>query len=335
MQLLASLRLAAGLCVATAAALGAYGTDAMAETWRMATKETPDSPEGKVFQRFADLVGQYSEGALTIQVFPNEQLGQAEAVLEQLSAGTVHIYTEDITYLEKWEPDVSWLGAPFVFGDRGHWLRFIGTDLAKGWLETARKASGISVIGELGRMVRGPYRVLLADKEIQGLDQVQGLKLRIWDNKLMVSVWQHLGAEVRVIGWSDVYQSLQSGVVDAATSPVALVESMKFYEVAPHIARTDEFFQAVAFMVNDAAYSGLEPAVREAVLRAYDEAGEYSATIMSEVTEESLQRMQAKGSTFNRLDPAPFVERMKSFYEERQKSGELPDGFFATVESTR
>jgi TRAP-type C4-dicarboxylate transport system substrate-binding protein len=95
---------------------------ASADEWRMATKMPPDSPEGVAFQKFADLVKDYTKGELVIQIYPSEQLGQTEAVLEQLSAGTVQLYAEEVDYLAKWVPDMSYLSAPFVFESRGHWL---------------------------------------------------------------------------------------------------------------------------------------------------------------------------------------------------------------------
>jgi len=63
-------------------------------SWRMATKQPADGPEGKVFQHFADQVAKHSGGKITVTVYPNEQLGKESAVLEQLKFGTVPIYAE-------------------------------------------------------------------------------------------------------------------------------------------------------------------------------------------------------------------------------------------------
>ena len=87
-------------------------------TWRMAHKMPPDSPEGKVFQKFADLVDEYSSGKMTIKMFPNEQLGKTNAVLEQLKMGTVHLYAEGSTYMKKWVKEITWTSAAFMFDDR-------------------------------------------------------------------------------------------------------------------------------------------------------------------------------------------------------------------------
>ena len=97
----------------------------------MAHKMPPDSPEGKVFQKFADLVDEYSNGKMMIKMFPNEQLGKTNAVLEQLKMGTVHLYAEGSTYMKKWVKDITWTSAAFMFDDRDHWVRFMNLDLVK------------------------------------------------------------------------------------------------------------------------------------------------------------------------------------------------------------
>ena len=65
----------------------------------MATKMSPDNPEGQAFQLFADKVAEYTNGELEVKVYPSEQLGKTEAVLEQLQAGTVQAYPEGSSYL--------------------------------------------------------------------------------------------------------------------------------------------------------------------------------------------------------------------------------------------
>ena len=96
--LFVGIAMAAGLAVLAA---GSATTAQADSTWRMAHKMPPDSPEGKVFQRFADLVKKYSKDGLKIKMFPNEQLGKTNAVMEQLKLGTVHMYAEGSTYMKK------------------------------------------------------------------------------------------------------------------------------------------------------------------------------------------------------------------------------------------
>ncbi len=323
-----------GMMVGAVVAL-ALGGAASAEEWRMAHKMPPDSPEGKVFQQFADLVDQYSEGELEIKVYPNEQLGKTDAVLEQLKQGTVQLYPEGSTYMNKWVPELKYVSAAFVFDDRDHWVRFMKSDLVKGWYEKAAKEAGIGVLGDPAAVVRGPYRVMVTTQDVQSFDDVQGLPIRMAPSKIAVETWNTLGADVKTLPWTDVYQAIDKGIVDAVNSPIALVESMRFQEVAPHIVRHDEYYQSIAFMMNQEAYDSLDPKLQDALDRALAEAGTYSEELMGKAAEESLERMKAQGVTFIEVDRKPFIERMQGWYDEQKAKGEMPEGFMETVEATR
>jgi TRAP-type C4-dicarboxylate transport system substrate-binding protein len=320
---------AATLAVLIAAPLSAQ------TTWRMATKMPPDGPEGRVFQYFADQVAKHTDGKLKITVFPNEQLGKEAAILEQLKMGTVHIYAEGSTFLEKWEPDIKWASAAFMFKDREHWVRFMDSPLARGWFESAKQKSGVSILGDQTGILRGPYRVILTKDPLKSVQDLARVKVRMHNSKISVEQWSHLGAEVRVLGWAETYESIGRGVVNAVISPVALVESMKFYEVAPHITRIDEYWQSVALMMNQRAFDRLPKEQQQALLRAHKEASDFSVKLMDEEVAGSLDRMKARGATFSQPDLGPWIARMQAFYDKLEKSGGLPKGFLETIEKTR
>ena len=323
------------LFLVTAMILG-MGSMTIAETtWRMATKQPVDSPEGLVFQRFADLTDEYTGGELKIQVFPNEQLGKEDAVLEQLQAGIVNIYAEGFGYMRKWAPEISWVSPAFMFDDYDHWVRFMDSDVVDSWFAKAAVEAGVGPLCNPTAVLRGPYRVIVSNKAIESIEDVAALKLRMHPNKLAIATWSHLGAEVITLPWTEVYQSIQKDIVQAVNSPIALVESMRFNEVAPYISRHNEYWQSVGFMMNIAAYDALDDKARAGLLRAYNETGAYSRDIMGKVADESIKDMVANGATYMELDTGPFVLKMQSFYEEMATAGELPEGFLEAVEAAR
>ena len=303
--------------------------------WRMAHKMPPDSSEGKVFQRFADLVDKYSGGEMTLKMYPNEQLGKTNAVMEQLKLGTVHIYAEGSTYMKKWMKDITWMSAAFLFDDREHWVRFMNTDMVKGWFAAAAQDAGVIQLGDPTAILRGPYRVMVANRDVRKFEDLKGLKLRMHPNQTAIETWTTLGADVKTLAWTDVYQSIDKDIVSAVNSPIALVEDMRFYEVAPHVIRHDEYYQSIGFMVNQAAYDKLPPTLKDALNRAYAAAGEYSHEVMEASADASIERMKAKGVTFVDVDRAPFIQVMSEFYQQKEAAGELPKGFLDVVEATR
>jgi TRAP-type C4-dicarboxylate transport system substrate-binding protein len=330
-----TLRRAPALLLTCLMTLASTGAAAQAESWRMASKMPPDSPEGLVFQYFADKVAEHSNGELDVKVFPNEQLGKTDAVMEQLKLGTVHLYAEGSTYMDKWVPDITWMSAAFLFDDRDHWVRFVNSDMAKAWFEEASAQAGVALLGDPTAILRGPYRVMVANKDVESFDDVGGLKLRMHPDKLAHAIWTHLGAEVKTLAWTDVYQSIDKGIVEAVNSPIALVESMRFYEVAPHVVRHDEYYQSIGFMMNQEAYDALSEAHKDALLKAYDEAGAYSVEVMNAAADESIARMKEKGVTFIDIDREPFIETINTLYQEMESRGDLPEGFLDAVEATR
>jgi tripartite ATP-independent transporter DctP family solute receptor len=319
---------AAGMLLASSAAMSA-------ESWRFAHKMPADSPEGIVFQKFADLVKEYTNGDINVKMFPNEQLGKTAATIEQLQRGTVHIYAEGSTYMQKYVQEVQWISAPFAFDNREHWVRFMNSDMVKGWFAEAAEKSGIMVLGDPTAIVRGPYRVMVANKDIRKFEDMKGLKLRMAPNKTAIETWTRIGSDVKTLAWTDVYQAIDKGIVSAVNSPIALVESMRFYEVAPYVIRHDEYYQSIAFMVNVEAYNALSDSQRAAIDKAYVEAGKFSEELMGKAAEESIVRMKKKGVSFVDIDTAPFVELLQAMYKEKAASGDLPADFLPTVAATR
>jgi TRAP-type C4-dicarboxylate transport system substrate-binding protein len=324
-----------GLVLAVVASLAIPAGGAIAETWRMAHKQTAESIEGQMFQAFADAIGEKTGGEITVEVYPSEQLGKDDAILEQLQLGTVHLYPEGGGYLRKWVPDIEFMSAPFLFEDREHWARFVGSDLMEGWLDRIEAEAGITVIGDQTKMVRGPYRVMVTAKPVDGLEDIEGLKLRMHPNELAANAWRHLGAEVRTLAWTDVYESIGRGIVEAVNSPIALVESMRFQEVAPHIVRHDEYPQGIAFMANAAAWNALGAETQAKILEAYDEVAAEFEPKTAAIASEAIERMKADGVTYTEMDTGPIVAKMAEFYAEMDANGQLPEGFIAAVRATQ
>ena len=309
----------------------AFAAQAAEVNWKMATKMPPTSPEGKAFQRFADLVKEKSLGKMVIDMFPAEQLGKTEATMEQVQAGIIHIYPEGTSYLQKYVPDLKYASLPFLYESRDHWVRFMDSTMVRGWLDQVASKHNIMVLGKITDFVRGPYRVMVSKKPVKGLADVKGLKLRMHPDDVAVTTWKYLGANVIILPWTEIYEGLGRGIVDACNSPIALVESMKFYEQAKYVIRHDEYPQGMAFMTNYKAFKALNPELQEIVLAAHKEACAYSAEIMGNVAEESIDRMKKKGAQFSLIERQPFVDRLNELYRKWDAEGKLPKGFLQEV----
>lgn len=307
-------------------ALAIFTSPAFAETWRFASKMPPTSPEGKVFQKFADEVSRLTNGDLTIRIFPSEQLGKSAAALEQLQRGTIHIYAEGSSWAKKWNKNIDFVNTRFLFKNRQAWVKFAKSPMVQSWFKDAEAKSGVRVLGDLTSILRGPYRVIVSKNPVKDINDFKGLKMRQTGSKVAIKTYTTLGAEVRTLGWTDVYQSMKTGIVESVVSPAALVESMRFYEVAPNIGRLEEYYQSIAIFINGKAYDSLSDAHKSALQQAHRVASAYSVQIMAKSTEESFARMKQKGVSFNTIDVKPMIKVMRPIYEQMEADGTMPKG---------
>ena len=108
---------------------------------------------------------------------------------------------------------------------------------------------------------------------------------------------------------------------------------MKFTEVAPHVTRTDEYWQSVAFMVNAKAYKALSPDLKGAVDKAFTEAAKYNNDLMDVEAKESIDRMKKKGVTYSEIDLKPIFDKAAGFYQKLEQEGKMPVGFLKLVKA--
>ena len=99
--------------------------------------------------------------------------------------------------------------------DYAHWSSFIEGDLYQSWLKEVEDKAGISVLGSIPDMPRGSFRTLVSSKPINSADDINGLKIRQYQNELVIDAWGYLGAEVRVLPWAEVYDGINRGIVES------------------------------------------------------------------------------------------------------------------------
>ncbi|WP_180900402.1 TRAP transporter substrate-binding protein [Martelella soudanensis] len=321
----------------------AIGTIALAqpssatEVWRLSSMMTPDSFEGKAYQKFADLVSEYTDGDIEVKIYPNEQIGSMDSVIEQLSQGIIQLAPSSLSFMSRWEDSIRYASAPFLFDNYDQWSNFIDGELFQSWLGAVNEKANITILGSIPDMPRGTFRTLLSNKPIASVDDIKGLKLRQFQDQLVIDAWTYLGAEVRVLPWGEVYDGINRGIVDAVTSPAELIESTRFYEVAPYIIRTDEYPQAVAWMMNANAWDKLTGEQQEAFERAHQEAAAYARQLLEEQATTLKSDLESKkGVTVNfDFDTTQFSDKMAAFYQDRADNGELPAGLIEAVQAAK
>jgi tripartite ATP-independent transporter DctP family solute receptor len=235
------------LAVVAACVLALASSGAMAQTkLKFGHYNAESHPAHKAAMQFKTNVEKRTNGALIIDVFPNNALGAPPEILEQTRNGVVDIAVPTSGQLDKYDKAFAALMLPFTFGDLDHARRAMDGPLLQ-WLAPRSEKIGLQVIGvwEYGfRHLTNSKRPVLKPED------VKGLKIRTPPEIQLSAAMAALGANVQKIAFPELYLALSQGVVDGEENPIATIHSAKFYEVQKYLTLTSHVYQAMFQVVN-------------------------------------------------------------------------------------
>jgi C4-dicarboxylate-binding protein DctP len=252
----------------------------------------PDTPKGKGAQRFKELVEQRSAGKVKVEVYPNSQLYKDKEELEALQLGSVQMLAPS---LAKFGPlgvkEFEVFDLPFLFKDDA---AFRNTTSTLG-LELFKKLEPKGIKG-MAYWDNG-FHVMSANKPLHAVADFKGMKMRIQSSKVLDAQMRALGAIPQVMAFSELYQALQSGVVDGTEGVPSNFYTQKVFEVQKHITLSNHGHLAYAVIINKKFYDGLPADVRGIVDTAVAESTTYANAIAATENAVSLDKIKASGKT--------------------------------------
>ena len=259
-----------------------------------------DSPKGAGAERFKKLAEERTKGRVRVEIFPNSILYKDKEELEALQVGAVQMLA----------PSVSKFGPFGVKEFEVFDLPFVTPDLAS-FQRVANGEFGQSLMRRLdSRGVHGlafwdaGFRVITSNKPLQKLADFRGQKIRINSSKVIESQMRALGMLPQTLAFSEVYQALQTGVVDGADTVASNAYSQKFYEVQKHINLLHHSHQAYAVIVNKKFWDGLPADLRPILESAMADATTYETAMSVAEERDAIDRMKASGRT-TLYEPSP------------------------------
>jgi len=253
----------------------------------------PETPKGKGAQRFKELAEQRTNGRVKVEIFPNSQLYKDKEEMEALQMGSVQMLAPS---LAKFGPlgvkEFEVFDLPFLFKDdasfRGITEGQLGADLFK-------KLEPKGITG-LAYWDNG-FHIMSANKPLKNVADFKGLKMRIQSSKVLDAQMRALGAIPQVMAFSELYQALQSGVVDGTEGVPSNFFTQKIYEVQKHMTLSNHGHLAYAVIVNKAFWDGLPPDIRTALASSIKDATTYANAIAATENAQALDKIKASGRT--------------------------------------
>lgn len=318
----------------SAAAVGALALTlntlpANAETLRLACPSAPDNPTCKTASFFAEKAKENSDGALDIQVFPSGQLGKGKQAIQQLQAGIIDLVVEDISNYGNFVQDYNVVSWGFTFRDEDHFLAFLDSPINRKLKEQLREEQGIRLLTTKWRKLP---RVIVSTKPVRSPEDLKGLKFRVPGIPSYIATWKTLGANPTQVPWSDAFQALKTGVVDAMEAPLDSVASQKFVLAAPYVTLTNHVFASMALAINEARFEGLSDGQKQAIQDAVEAATGYSAKLEAEARQSVREQIVDSGGEIIETDTAPFAANLKDASHEQEKQGLWSEGLYDKIQ---
>ncbi|HRC73576.1 MAG TPA: TRAP transporter substrate-binding protein [Candidatus Competibacter sp.] len=287
-KLSASLLAALAACLITPAAISAESI-----IIKFSHVVAPDTPKGRAADKFKELANSYTNGKAKVEVYPNSQLYKDKEELEALQLGAVHMLAPS---LAKFGP----LGAkefevfdfPCIFPNYTGLHKVTQGPLGKQLLD---KLDSKGITG-LAYWDNG-FKIFSSNKPIKAVEDFKGQKLRIQSSKVLDAQMRALSAIPQVMAFSEVYQALQTGVVDGTENPPSNMYTQKMHEVQKFAMVSNHGYLGYAVITNKKFWEGLPADVRTGLEKAMKEATVYANEVAGKDNEDALAAMKASGKT--------------------------------------
>lgn len=252
-----------------------------------------DTPKGKAAEHFKKLAADYTKGKVKVEIYPNSQLYKDKEEMEALQIGAVQMLAPS---LAKFGPlgvrEFEIFDLPYIFDDYQDLHNVtqgqIGKDLLK-------KLESKGILG-LSFWDNG-FKQMSANKALKKPEDFKGVKMRIQSSKILDQQMRALNANPQVMAFSEVYQALQTGVVDGTENPVSNFFTQKMHEVQKFMTLTNHGYLGYAVIVNKKFWDGLSADVRSGLDKAMEESTKFANEIAKKENDDALVQVKASGKT--------------------------------------
>jgi tripartite ATP-independent transporter DctP family solute receptor len=256
----------------------------------------------KALVRFEELVKKYYGKPINFVLHKNSSLGLEKQYFEYMAQGKAVDYAiVSPAHMSTFSRAAPFIDAPFLFRDLNHWNKVLDRDLLKPVADEIAEKADVMLVGYAG----GGVRNIFVNKPVKNLAEIKGLKVRVQGAPIWSRTFQAAGMAPTVIAYNEVYNAIQNGVIAAGENEAAGVESMKFFEVAPHLAMTEHAITIRPICFSGKTFKSLPQDLQAAIVRAGKEAGAYGRQIESSEDSQKLDALEKAG----KLKRVPFADR--------------------------
>ena len=246
----------------------------------------------KTLLKFEELTKKYYGKPIVFVLHRNSELGTEKDYFAYLSQGiSVDYAIVSPSHMSTFAKSAPLMDMPFLFRDLDQWHKVLDGDALKPIADEVAKRADVMILGYAG----GGTRNLIVNKPVRNMQELKGLSIRVMGAPVQTKMFQAITTSPTVIAYTEIYNAIQTGVIQAAENEAAGLEQMKFYEVGPHISLTRHAITVRPVCFSGKTFRRLPKELQDAIVKAGREAGAYGRNLESSEDQARLQRMEKEG----------------------------------------
>ncbi|WP_323752332.1 TRAP transporter substrate-binding protein [Marinobacter sp.] len=281
-------------------------------TLRLSHTGAPGHHYQTITEQFADEIAKKTDGAVEIQIFPSDQLGNQLESVEGTMIGTLEMTLASDTVLSNWVPDMGALNLPFLFENMDEYLEAVEGPVGEK-LSKKVEQQGAVIIGWWGNGMR---HVTNSVRPINHPEDLEGLKIRVPEGKVFVDTFKTLGAGATVMSFGELYSALQLGVVDGQENPPAHILTQNFNEVQDYVSRTGHIHMGSPLIINAHLFNSMPEDIQKTLLEVGNEYNRKHIDLIANLEAEQWQVVAERGMKINDVDKSEFRKAVQPVYDD-------------------
>ncbi len=315
-----SRRLFKGVALAAFMSLGA-GAAAQAQTLRSTDIHPDGYPTVEAVKFIGKQLEQKTNGRLKINVFHSAQLGQEKDTIEQTRFGVIDMNRINMAPFNNLIPATNVPSLPFIFRSVDHMRKVMDGPIGESILKEFEKHD---LIG-LAFYDSGARSFYNSKRPITKPEDMKGLKIRVQQSDMFISLVSALGANATPMNFGEVYSGLQTGVIDGAENNWPSYESTKHFEVSKFYSQTEHSLSPEVLVMSKKSFEKLSKEDQAIVKKAAKDSVAKMRELWDAREKSSEAKVKAGGAVVNTVEKQPFIDAMKPVYEKFVKDQALKD----------
>lgn len=293
-----------------------------------------DDPIGQGAQKWAEYLDEMSGGTMKMVLYPSNQLGSKNDMIDQMLAGGNLITLGDGGFFaERGAPDMGIMMAPYLFDTFEDGWTLCESDWYKEQCKILEENGGLKILAS--NWIYG-LRHYLTKTPVYTVDDMAGMKIRVADSTVWIDGTAVLGATPAPMAFSEAYTALQQSVVDGIENPAPQLYDSSFHECAKYLTLTGHVKNVTIFFTGAEWFNTLTEEQQNWLVESGEKAGIYQQQAYYDLEAEALEKMEAEGVTIIELsdeDYNGFKEKARAFYDLPEINKDWSEGLYDTVQA--